>query len=577
MSARCVVGQELSGSYRLERLIGRGGMGEVWKASHLRLSTKSVAVKVIYHQGRELLERLEREALVMSGLQHPHVVHIEDLLKLPTGEPYIVMELLSGAPLSEVIARGPLDTEMAEQWLFEASDAIDTAHRHGVIHRDLKPDNLYLCDEEHLKVLDFGISSFNGGATLSSEGALIGTPYYMSPEQARGERVDPRSDLFSLGLIAIELITGQRAILGDSLHEILNNVVSFTPPSPPSGYPPERWAQLMSAVQLDRDARPSSVREWISVGLNRALPHRSINSKLKEQVTGAPSLTSSLSQTGSASLDETLASGVDGAHVDELMVDRSEVTTVATSKLEARQAAETLERHEASEISEAETIARAEPVERSVERAAEERARLEPCVAVSDHVNQGSDDTPAERSGLRWLIPFGLVGLVGLYLLSAEGPSTQGSDDPSARVQTSDVGSAESGLPAWYRQARARLPADEGERWVARVALQESLHSNNTLDQNTRALIQRLLLLTESEGADKRSTNGAIGLVKQLTSRLHAEPWPELLSQLSLLLHCAQGDPFREKLTFQALSPSMRQALKPQLSLCWDRLIMIAP
>lgn len=575
MSARCAVGQELSGSYRLERLIGRGGMGEVWKASHLRLSTKSVAVKVIYHQGRELLERLEREALVMSGLQHPHIVHIEDLLKLPTGEPYIVMELLSGAPLSEVIARGALDTEMAEQWIFEASDAIDTAHRHGVIHRDLKPDNLYLCDEEHLKVLDFGISSFNGGATLSSEGALIGTPYYMSPEQARGERVDPRSDLFSLGLIAIELLTGQRAISGDSLHEILNNVVAFTPPPPPSGYPAERWAQLMSAVQLDRDARPSSVRDWVSAGLNRTLPHRSINQKLKEQVTGAPSLTHTLSQTASASLDETLASEAHGAQSDDLTVDRSEVTTVAVPKSAVAQATESIERHEASEVGEAEsvarTIARAEPVE----QASEERARPVPRVAVSDHIHQAPDDPPAERSGLRWMIPLGLAGLVGLYLLSAEGPSTHTDSAQRPQAQAPSDDSAEGGIPAWYRRARATLAPDEDGRWVVRVALESSLQSNEAIDQDTRALIHRLLRLTQSEGVDERSTEEAIGLVKQLKSRLHAEPWPELLSQLSLLLHCAQGDPFRQKVTFQSLSPKLRQALKPQLERCWDTLTLL--
>ena len=178
--ARCYAGQTLQDSYRLERLIGRGGMGEVWEASHLRLSTKTVAIKVIYHQGGTLLERLRREAIVMSGLQHPHIAHVEDLLTLPSGEPFMVMELLRGLPLSDRLAQGPIPYELAERWILEAADAVETAHLHGVVHRDLKPDNLFLADGELVKVLDFGISSLQGGETLSGEGALIGTPYYLS-------------------------------------------------------------------------------------------------------------------------------------------------------------------------------------------------------------------------------------------------------------------------------------------------------------------------------------------------------------------------------------------------------------
>ena len=144
-------GVTLKNTYVLERLIGRGGMGEVWLARHLRLTARSFAIKVIYHTNPTLLERLRREAQVMSGLIHPHIAQVIDLDVTSGDQPFMVMEHLQGQNLAQKVSSGPISIEQSEQWIFEIADAIHTAHRHGIIHRDLKPDNLFLLDDGSIK------------------------------------------------------------------------------------------------------------------------------------------------------------------------------------------------------------------------------------------------------------------------------------------------------------------------------------------------------------------------------------------------------------------------------------------
>lgn len=279
----CQVGMVLSNTYELLSKLGQGGMGEVWVARHVRLPEKPVAVKVIYHSDENLLERLRREARVMAGLNHPHIAHIIDLDALPNGHPFMVMELLSGAPLSEKISKGHYVTQDIDEWIYQLGDALKSAHSHGIIHRDLKPDNLFLCDDHSLKVLDFGLSKIAHMDRLSMTGALLGTPYYMSPEQVNGEEVDERSDLFALGLICIELITKQRPITGNSLPKIFKSIREYSLPDCPSDFEPDRWSLIKYAIAQDPNERMASVTEWVEAFIDRRLPHRRLNHALINQ------------------------------------------------------------------------------------------------------------------------------------------------------------------------------------------------------------------------------------------------------------------------------------------------------
>lgn len=572
MAVRCSVGQELSNSYRLEKLIGRGGMGEVWQASHLRLTTKNVAIKVIYHQGQSLIERLEREAFVMSGLQHPHIVHIEDLLSLPTGEPFIVMELLNGISLHDRLAQGPVDYEWAEQWLFEAADAIDTAHRHGVIHRDLKPENLYLCNEEYLKVLDFGISSFNGGATLSSEGALIGTPFYMSPEQARGERVDPRSDLFSLGLIIIELLTGKRAIQGNSLHETLNHVVSFLPPSAPSGYSTERWSRLMSAVSLERSARPASVRAWISHALQRELPDRSINLKLKAQVTNQ-----------NLQSDEQLSKTLD-AHLESDRIDETIATPSSDSLSLMRE--ETVDTLEADLRPTIPIQAQQETTDPTIDLTLENATitKIKEVSVQRPHpLSEDILESPKFRLN-KWIILISLLGLGSFFILfsqtnqiSSELISLSTLEKNQNHLDRTKIKDSD-GLPDWYVVAKQDFAFEKNQTWVVRNALKKALDRHMELDPNQRlldeeqqSLIQQILQLSTTEGRNSKALDQIDNNLRSLES-IQIPEWREPLNMLKLLVLCAQKDSLKVHYTVKTLNPSLQKELEPQLSLCWESL-----
>ena len=234
------VEQTIEGRYRLDRLIGKGGMGAVYEATDLRLNRK-VAVKILGGQlfgNSEALRRFEREAQAAARLGHPHIITVYDYGVLNTEGAYLVMELVEGETLGSILKRQRhLAPAVAAEWLDQMLAAVGAAHGVGVIHRDLKPDNIFIASGEQghtsVKVLDFGLAkiahhtaeSKNAAATMTTPGAVMGTFGYMSPEQLTGGVVDERSDLFSIGVIAVEALTGRRPFSERTPHELLTAIL----------------------------------------------------------------------------------------------------------------------------------------------------------------------------------------------------------------------------------------------------------------------------------------------------------------------------------------------------------------
>ncbi len=226
------------GSFRLTRRLGRGGMGTVYLGQHLHIGSR-VAIKVLH--GRlathpSVLKRFQVEAQAVNLIGHENIVSILDLhLDLP--RPYLIMEYLEGQPLSSLLP-GPVPVETVVPLLAQVCDALQATHARGIIHRDLKPENLFLThrgrNQPFVKVLDFGIAKLQHAehGTDTCEGTLIGSPDYMSPEQGRGESLDGRSDLYSLGVIAYQLVTGRLPFIERSLAAQLLAHQTRQPPAP---------------------------------------------------------------------------------------------------------------------------------------------------------------------------------------------------------------------------------------------------------------------------------------------------------------------------------------------------------
>ena len=239
--AHALVGTVLDGSYRIEGLLGEGGMGAVYAATHLRLE-KRVAVKVMAREltaNPEALARFRREALVTSGLGHPHIVQVFDFSTTPTGEPFLVMEFLDGEDLDHRLRRvGRLPAADVVRMVKQVASALMATHNKGIVHRDLKPANIYLLEvageTDFVKVLDFGISKVRSASTkLTRTSSIMGTPNYMSPEQAKGntEAIDERTDQWALACIAWECLSGQGPFVGENVPSILFQIVHEPPPS----------------------------------------------------------------------------------------------------------------------------------------------------------------------------------------------------------------------------------------------------------------------------------------------------------------------------------------------------------
>jgi serine/threonine protein kinase len=259
--------------YRLESLLGRGGMGSVWRAEHVQLKSP-VAVKLLdpaIANNEQILARFLREAQAAASLRSPHVVQIFDY-GVEDGTAFIAMEMLQGQSLSDrIVAQGKLSPEETFRFLQQVLRAMGKAHEAGIVHRDLKPDNIFICHDEpeFAKVLDFGVAKVKNGDLAGSAGSrtqtgmMIGTPYYMSPEQTQAKDIDARADLWSIAVIAFECLTGQRPFLGESFGELVIAINTKPIPVPsqrgvvPAGF--DEW--FVKATQRDRDRRFQSARE----------------------------------------------------------------------------------------------------------------------------------------------------------------------------------------------------------------------------------------------------------------------------------------------------------------------------
>src|SRR5579871_3067668 len=237
---------EKLGPYEVLAPIGAGGMGEVWKARDTRLD-RLVAIKrwKVPRKGR-----FEREARAVAALNHPHICQIFDI-----GPDYLVLEYIEGAPLE-----GPLPSDQALTVGIQIASALEAAHHHGILHRDLKPANI-LVTANGAKLLDFGLAKLTSEVdedyTHTSDGAVLGTASYMSPEQALGHEVDTRSDLFSLGSVLYELLTGKRAFAAPSMLETLNKVVN----SDPAPIDSPAWPSVKRCLAKDPAQRYQSAGE----------------------------------------------------------------------------------------------------------------------------------------------------------------------------------------------------------------------------------------------------------------------------------------------------------------------------
>ena len=283
------------GRYEIESLVGAGGMGEVYRARDTRLD-RVVALKVLPAELAEdasYRQRLEREARTISQLQHPHVCTLHDFDSVD-GTDFLVMEHLEGGTLADRLTSGPLPVDEMLRIGAQIAEAVDAAHRQGVVHRDLKPGNVMLTSSG-VKVLDFGLARELGGAetvdtqaataaAITGEGTLVGTMPYMAPEQLQGERADARTDVWALGCVLYEMATGERAFRGATQASLIGSIMEAQPEAPSRRRPlsPERLDEIVKRCLAKKpDERWQSARDV-------ALELEAVHARGAATVTSAP-------------------------------------------------------------------------------------------------------------------------------------------------------------------------------------------------------------------------------------------------------------------------------------------------
>lgn len=265
-------GQILNDTYKVERLLGSGGMAHVYAVVHLRMPRK-FALKEMHEQAStpEVVERFQQEADILAEVRHPHIVEVTDVNRLPSGNPYLVMELLEGEDLSKYLARtGPLSVGQARRILAQIGSALEAAHQRGITHRDLKPSNIFLLASgptpNFVKVLDFGVAKVarENNKPITGPLQMMGTPGYMAPEQARAdqEKIGPATDQFALAAIFYEMLTGKAAFFrpGEGMYATLERVV-FDKVEPLED--DELNQAVQKALSKDPKHRFPSIREFL--------------------------------------------------------------------------------------------------------------------------------------------------------------------------------------------------------------------------------------------------------------------------------------------------------------------------
>jgi eukaryotic-like serine/threonine-protein kinase len=270
---RIAPGSILAGKYRVEGVLGSGGMGMVVAAHHLQLDER-VAIKVLLPstlENSEATARFSREARAAVKIKSEYVARVSDVGILESGDPYMVMEYLEGEDLGDMLTRGPLPSEQAVELVLQACEALGEAHALGIVHRDIKPANLYCVRRTDgllaVKLLDFGISRASGGAevALTSSGAVMGSPQYMAPEQMLAARnAGPRSDIWSLGAVLFELLVGQPPVDGETFAELVVQVTTLNPAKLAQRMqklPPGLAQATLRCLNVDPNRRYQSVAE----------------------------------------------------------------------------------------------------------------------------------------------------------------------------------------------------------------------------------------------------------------------------------------------------------------------------
>lgn len=301
-----LIGQQLD-HYQVLALLGMGGMGEVYHARDLRLE-RDVAIKLLprtFNIDPQRLRRFEQESRATSALNHPNILTVHDF-GLQEGAPFIVMELLEGKELRAYLRNGPLPIRKAITYGQQIAAGLAAAHEKGIVHRDLKPENLFVTKDDHLKILDFGLATLcpPGNAPISSAvatqnqltqpGAVMGTPQYMSPEQARGEKADARTDIFSLGIVLYEMLTGHPPFAGANAIDVMSSILR-TEPAPlkslladvPEVIMRELERIVSKALRKDREQRYQTSKDLL-IDLNDLKEEIAFTAKMERSVPTEP-------------------------------------------------------------------------------------------------------------------------------------------------------------------------------------------------------------------------------------------------------------------------------------------------
>ena len=314
------------GEYRIETLLGRGGMGEVYGASHPVIG-KRVAIKIMNaHCSSNPLnvERFVHEAKAVNAIGHSNIVDIFSFGKMPEGRCYFVMEWLKGERLRTRLERGPVKTHKTLDILDQVLRALDAAHQAGIVHRDLKPDNIFVVapkdsgETERIKLLDFGIAKLSSArqgpkSSMTQTGTVVGTPSHMSPEQASGGTIGPATDIYSLGVVAFELATGQLPFEAESSVQLMAKHIDDPPPKPSTIYP--------TAPGLE---------QLILAMLSKAPAMRPGASEIRERIAKLRSETSASEPTGERQIVPRAASDTSSATAPTVAVRKSEPALAVT-------------------------------------------------------------------------------------------------------------------------------------------------------------------------------------------------------------------------------------------------------